>query len=372
MMTAEEMAAEARALTPIPAKAAAEYAARQDDLVSFVNRRLGEDSVARRLIGAAPLRVMHDNHRNHVAFMSTVFRLNHFELLAETVPWVYRSYHARGFSYDYFPTALRTWIEAVGLALSPANTPEIGAAYAWLIERHEAFVALSERPAVASAAASGGWEDRRRRFLAALLAADQRLCLRIADDAVDTVADLESLYLDVMQPSMYEIGDLWERGAISVAEEHLATAIVSRVMASLYPRFLSAEPSKGRAVVTSAPNEYHEIGGRMVADLLEVDGWDVAYLGANTPDDELLTLLRKTRPRILGLSVALSSNLEGARRTIELVRADESLAEVKVLVGGRAFLPDPSLSRRVGADGFAPDARVSTRTAREWWSESGD
>ena len=56
-------------------------------------------------------------------------------------------------------------------------------------------------------------------------------------DALGTIKDTRSLsdfYLKVVQPAMYEIGSLWQTGEISVAEEHLATSLMNRLMASTY------------------------------------------------------------------------------------------------------------------------------------------
>ena len=116
----------------------------------------------------------------------------------------------------------------------------------------------------------------------ALLQGEYRECLRLTDRVVTSPETLVDFYLQVVQPCLYQVGNLWQRGVISVAQEHLASAVVARVMAVAYDRVEPMHQLQGKAVVTAAPHNFHEIGARMLADCLGLDGWEVDYLGANT------------------------------------------------------------------------------------------
>jgi methanogenic corrinoid protein MtbC1 len=166
---------------------------------------------------------------------------------------------------------------------------------------------------------------------------------------------------------MYEIGTMWEDGKISVAEEHLASSLVSRVISSIYSQFVKFENNKGKAVVTATANEFHEIGSRIVADSLELDGWDVDHLGVDTPIDDLLDLLTDKQPLFLGLSVAIPFNLDAAVETIERIKNRPELNDLKVLIGGKAFNDNPDLWKDIGADAWSRNSEEAIRTARKWW-----
>ena len=91
---------------------------------------------------------------------------------------------------------------------------------------------------------------------------------------------------------MKTIGELWERDAISVADEHLATEISQRVAARLFWRALNGRPRRRERVVMAAvQGEEHVLGLRLAADVLESAGFDVLYLGADLP-------LRGTAPSV--------------------------------------------------------------------------
>lgn len=193
--------------------------------------------------------------------------------------------------------------------------------------------------------------------------ADFESAINFADKYIKSSEDIENFYLKIVQPALYDIGNLWETGKISVAEEHLATAIVGRVMANIYTKFPKIK-RKAKAIVCSSPNEYHELGGRIVADLLEINGWDVYYLGANVPIEELIKLINKTKPKLVAMSVTMPFNIEKAAELIKRIREIKKV-KPKIIVGGLAFNLLPDIYRQIGADYWAPDAKKAIEIARQ-------
>jgi methanogenic corrinoid protein MtbC1 len=352
------------AVSPDAAKA---YEKAMERLVNHVNDEVEANPKILELIGGNPFDLMRNNHSNHAAFMTTVFKIGSFELLARTVPWVYRAYRARGFSYDYFPVELAAWKHAVEECLDGVYSDEIIEIYDWMIRHHENMIQLSVSGAGLAFSLQRETSGMQEVLLSLLLHGDSRGSLRLVDQSVQSVDDIKHFYLDVVCPVMYRIGLLWEKNDISVAEEHVATAVVGRITAALYPRFANADPYRGKAVVTAGPNEYHEVGARMLADFLEMEGWDVTYLGANTPKEELLAILKRHKPFTVALSVATVFNLDNARQTIEMIKADPETRDMKIMVGGLAFNGMPHLWRDFGADGYAPDADKGALSVNAWW-----
>ncbi len=172
-------------------------------------------------------------------------------------------------------------------------------------------------------------------FLAALVSGDRAQCRKIFEAWLADGSDLRLLYQERLQRALYEIGTLWESGRISVATEHLASAIAEGLLNLVTPRLLGLPKVGKSAVVTCGANEYHQIGGRMVADFFELNGWRAHFLGANTPDEALLALLRDKHPDAVALSLALYFNLESLLRTVRAIR--EAYPSLPILVGGQAF-----------------------------------
>lgn len=172
-------------------------------------------------------------------------------------------------------------------------------------------------------------------YLQALLAGDRNRCADIAKELLDRDVPVKELYLGLFQRSMYEVGTLWERNRISVAVEHLATSITESLLSLTYPKIFAAEHNGKKAVISCVANEYHQIGGKMVADIFELHGWDGYFLGANTPVDDLLQMLADKKPDLLGLSLSVSFNMPNLYAVLERIEA--AFPELPVIVGGQAF-----------------------------------
>lgn len=183
--------------------------------------------------------------------------------------------------------------------------------------------------------------------------------LALLDDGVSPRA----LYLEVLGPALQEIGSRWQRGLISVAQEHLATAIVSSVMATVAPRLMELPSIGRRAVLACTDGELHEVGLRMVGDFLEADGWDVLFLGALTPPDALVRLVAERTPDVVGLSTALTTHLASAADAIAAMRRLD--APPFVMVGGRAYRDDSSVALGIGADVLLADAGAASVLLRQ-------
>jgi MerR family transcriptional regulator, light-induced transcriptional regulator len=146
------------------------------------------------------------------------------------------------------------------------------------------------------------------------------------------------LYQRVIAPAMYEIGELWQRGALTVADEHLATALTNRVLAALRPPPDEvATPDRGRALLAAVEGEQHALGLRMAADLLEDAGFDTVYLGADVPTEALLQAVRTLSPDL----VALTATMPTLAPRLEAVAAELRQAHpgLGLLVGGQAASP---------------------------------
>jgi len=361
--------AQAKSLSPVTLAAALEYQDNMEKMRLQVDQELSKQPDILDLIGGSLIEMMKENHRCHVSFMATVFRLNTYSLLPKIIVWVYRSYHNHGFNYSYFPVELLAWQKAVSSRLSAAAAAEINRIYQWMIDSHLDFIQLAESDSYATFSSTFDGHKPMQIFLTHMLNNNYRASLEMAVETVHSVESLAAFYQEVMTPVLYEIGRLWEDGEISAVQEHMATAISMRIMSAMYGGFVVGETTKGKAVVTSAPSEYHDVGARMVSDLLEMDGWQVDYLGANSPAADLLALLRQDPPFLLGLSVVMPFNMAEVQRLIDTIRKQSELKAVKILIGGPALTMEPGLWRKIGADGYAVEAGQAVQLARQWWEE---
>ena len=173
-------------------------------------------------------------------------------------------------------------------------------------------------------------------YLASLLRGDRTFCANVARQALADGMPLKALYTDLFHASLYEVGELWQTNRISVAVEHLATATTESVMGQVAASALFGHEPMGRSMIVSCvANEFHQVGGRMVADICEMKGWDTYFLGANTPMTDMLNMIEKQRPDVLALSIAIYFNLPALRSAIEDVR--KLYPHLPIWLGGQMF-----------------------------------
>lgn len=203
-------------------------------------------------------------------------------------------------------------------------------------------------------------------FLAALIEGRPAKVNAEVDHLSRSGYQVREIYLRVLAPALMRVGTLWEEGVISVADEHLATALVRAQMARLTPLPAIGRPINGRLVLAGVPGELHALGTRMVADFLEGDGWEVSNLGQNTPRDDLVRFVGLRRPDVVGLSCGLVDYLG---ETAGVVRALRSIPDAPtIIVGGAAFAGDPSSAAIICADLFAKDADEASSLLRQRFS----
>ncbi len=192
------------------------------------------------------------------------------------------------------------------------------------------------------------------RLTNALVTADAQEVAAALDSAIEGGLGLEAIYLELLSPAQEAVGERWAQGLITITQEHLATDLVRRHMDALRARFPSHADNGRSALVGTVQPEQHELGARMVADLLALDGWDVHVL-TNVPPGEFAAHAATLAPDLVVLSVVLDATVPATQETIGLLRG--RLPGVPILVGGPA-------GQVVAADAVAADAREARRLAR--------
>lgn len=203
-----------------------------------------------------------------------------------------------------------------------------------------------------------------RRYVEAQLAGDRREALRLVlREGLGAGLTVSQLQVDVIQAAQREIGRLWQQNRISIAQEHMATAISQVVMSRLFEEGLPEDPVGRKVLVSCVEGELHEFPARFISDFLELAGFEVRYLGADVPLDDLARMVREEKPDLLALSVTMSFNARALRAAVERVRKEAP--GLPILVGGHALDWEPDLALRYGVETCGPDPGCVVDKARE-------
>ena len=131
-------------------------------------------------------------------------------------------------------------------------------------------------------------------YLAAILSGQRQTAVTVVEEALRAGVSLVDLYVDVFAEALHRVGKLWETNKITVAQEHLATAITQYTIAAVYPKLVSSGPRLGRMIVTGVCGELHQIGANLVADAMESRGWNVQFLGSNMPHGSIIQAIEES------------------------------------------------------------------------------
>lgn len=152
---------------------------------------------------------------------------------------------------------------------------------------------------------------------------------------------------DLLVPMLRTIGDHWRSGKLRVAHEHMASSIVSTFLSSLNARNRVAPGAPLLAVATPA-GQKHELGALLASGAASDAGWDVLYLGADLPAEEVASAARARGAQAVLLSLvfphadpATSGELRELRRLIG--------PDLPLIVGGQAAPSYDEILREIGA-----------------------
>jgi len=179
------------------------------------------------------------------------------------------------------------------------------------------------------------------RYLDAQLKGDrQRAVQLMVHEGLGAGVPVTDLLLHVITPAQREIGRLWEANQVSVADEHVATAISQLVMSHLYSQAAPPGLRREHILIACVDGEWHDMGARVAADVLEHHGFSICLLGPSVPVTDLVARIRQEAPDIVLLSITMPVHETSLRATFDVLT--RTFPQLPVLVGGRGTTDDAS------------------------------
>jgi DNA-binding transcriptional MerR regulator len=247
------------------------------------------------------------------------------------------------------PELLRAWEQRYGL-LQPTRTPGgfrlYSAADEARVQRMQSLVAGGLAAAQAAHLVLSGGEPEPRTVPGSattleeaagnLSAALDRLDEQAANSALDRLFSaytVETVLQEVVLPYLHRLGDRWEAGEVSVAQEHFASNL-------LRGRLLGLAQGWGQgqgplAILACVPGEHHELGLLAFGVALRRRGWRITYLGTDSPIGAVADIARSLAPAVVVLlSINPDNFLDPAREIKELAN------QVPVMIAGTGATPE--------------------------------
>ncbi|MFC4452654.1 MerR family transcriptional regulator [Deinococcus sonorensis] len=184
----------------------------------------------------------------------------------------------------------------------------------------------------------------------ALLHPDHPQAVRLLDHAHSRLS-VEEVLMGIIQPALVQIGTRWERGEITIAHEHQASAFLRARIGQLLD--MAGSSAFGPVLVAAcAPGEFHELGLMVLSLVLRRRGLQVHYLGANTPLADLAMFARQMGARAVLVTLNTEEPLEAFRQQ----QRDLAGLNMPVFLGGLLMNRRPELAPELGGRYLGPNA----------------
>ncbi len=112
-----------------------------------------------------------------------------------------------------------------------------------------------------------------------------------------------TVYVEIIAPTLVEVGEAWHRGDIFISTEHFASSYLRGRLLTLLQAY-SHHPEMPMIFIGCAPTERHEVGALICAVMLRQQGFNVVYLGQDVPIDDILLAARREHPALICLSAS--------------------------------------------------------------------
>lgn len=165
-----------------------------------------------------------------------------------------------------------------------------------------------------------------------LLEGDEEQAMQLIQEAIARTSTHQMMN-DLLTPAMQRIGQLWENNEITVADEHLATAICDFILSKLDIQIRPEKRQEKTVLLMGVQDEEHYIGLKMVSSVFKQHGWRVRYLGPNMPETHALKAIERWNPDVIAISAALVHRIMAIQSLV--LKLKEEYPTLPVVIGGR-------------------------------------
>ena len=148
---------------------------------------------------------------------------------------------------------------------------------------------------------------------------------------------IASIFDRTVAKAMNAVGELWMRGELSVAQEHLATRATLNAVHKLRSIVPVAKPNGKLAMCCAIEGDFHELPTHLVQLVFEGEGWEVLNFGANTPLYSFAEEILHHSPKVLCVSATVINDIERLSRDYREFQNKIAKLKIPIVAGGKAF-----------------------------------
>ncbi len=148
---------------------------------------------------------------------------------------------------------------------------------------------------------------------------------------------LHDIYDSLVTPVLHNIGDLWEKGELSITEEHMSTQTIRDCLIRLQGIIRKSAAKLGTAFCLTMSEELHDVAIKMVDHILEIRGFTILCSGQMTPSIDMKKIFEIFHPNRVYISSTIVANLNLDQAEFDKICYIAEAYNAQVYVGGRGF-----------------------------------
>ena len=182
--------------------------------------------------------------------------------------------------------------------------------------------------------------------------------IALGEDAINKMIEALSEGMEIVgerfEYAEYFIGDLIEASNIMI--------IVGEMVKTALPQM--TVDNKRKVVLCTVENDIHDIGKNIVRTTLEASGINVIDLGVNVSKNDVIETIEKEHAKVVALSGVMSTAIDSMKEIIALIRSNDELNNVKVVIGGACVYEKGF--KETGADAWCRSPKETKNICTKW------
>ncbi len=245
--------------------------------------------------------------------------------------WLYRVYYTRELDLDFLLVVYEYWKSGFKRYLNKVNCYELNQIYDFLIANHKDIkqVALKDIDIHI--------DDEVKTLYNLLINGKEeevKAIIEVNSNSIDTFIDFFS---NKLVKALQKVGYMWEISKLSVAKEHISSEIIEKLCLKQLDRFIQEDSKSKMVLLSNAPNEFHSMGLKILAKILEKKGYKVITMkNSKTLKEDIVRAVYNFDISYLMFGISLSINLYDMALIIDSLEEERKAKGFDIIVGGNA------------------------------------
>lgn len=163
----------------------------------------------------------------------------------------------------------------------------------------------------------------------------------------------------ILEPVLLEIGDMWSKEDISLAQGYVSAKITEDILVKAVKN--NDWQNQGNrnmvpVILANIEDDFHALGRKMVGTFLQASGWKVIDMGNDVTASEIVDAAVQFNAPIVGVSAMMYTSALNIKKVRDEINSRQLQNRIKLAVGGAIFKVRPQLVQEVGGDGTASSA----------------